>query len=101
MKRLDIPQGSPVLLGKPSNPMAPHLSEAIWEKLRGTPGIREAYLPQCFVKGIVEPPSQVLVLVLDEAAKRQEILTRVDEVLTGLLPTGMHLDVWPMSGADN
>ena len=76
------------------------LSDAIGAMVRGITGIREAYLPQCFVKSVVEPPAQVLVVVLDDGTDRQRVLDAVDQGLTRVLPQGQHLDVLPMTGSD-
>ena len=68
--------------------------------VRGITGVREAYLPQCFVKSVVEPPAQVLVVVLDDGADRQSVLDAVGQGLTRVLPQGQHLDVLPMTSSD-
>lgn len=102
MKPLSIPMGSPVMLGQPAKPMPSALSGAIGEMVRGIAGVREAYLPQCYVKGVVEPPTQVLVVVLDTATgpENEKILDAIGQGLVRVLPSGMHLDVWPMSGRE-
>ena len=66
------------------------LSDAIGEMVRGVPGVHEAHLPQCYVKDIVEPPAQILVLVLDAAAE-QSALDLTGQGLSRVLPQGMHL----------
>jgi hypothetical protein len=81
--------------------MARVLSDSIAQMIRGMAGIREAYLPHCVVKGVVEPPAQVLVLVLDTAADQQSLLDSVGDGLARILPQGMHLDVWPMNDRDS
>jgi hypothetical protein len=96
MNLLAIPKGSRVLLGRAANPMPPIVSNAIGEIVRSTGGIREAYLPQCYVESIVDPPAQVLVLVLNTEANPQSIVEAVGENLSRVLPAGMHLDVWAM-----
>lgn len=100
MKPLTISAGSAILLGRPAKPMPQPLSDAIGAMVRGITGIREAYLPQCFVKSIVEPPAQVLVVVLDDGADRQSVLDAVGQGLTRVLPQGEHLDVLPMTNSD-
>ena len=101
MRPLNIPAGAAVFLGRPAKPMAQELSDSIAQMVRGIAGIREAYLPQCFVKTIVEPPAQVLVLVLDVSADQSRLLDSVGQGLASILPQGMHLDVWPMSDRDS
>jgi len=64
MRPLSISAGTAVMLGRPAQPMAQALSASIAQLVRGIAGIREAYLPHCFIKGVVEPPTQVLVVVL-------------------------------------
>jgi hypothetical protein len=95
MKPLTIPKDTSVYLGRPAKPMPQALSDAIGEMVRGIDGIREAYLPQCYVKAIVEPPAQILVLVLDDVAD-QSVLDSVGQGLARVLPKGVHLDVWPL-----
>jgi len=101
MKPLSIPNGSAVLLGRSSKPMPKALSDAIGEMVRGNPGIREAYLPQCYLESVVEPPAQVLVLVLDKTADCQNVMDTVEQGFAHVLPEGIHLDVWPMSENNN
>jgi len=96
MKPLTIQKDTSVFLGRPARPMPQQLSDAIGEMVRGIPGIREAYLPQCYVKDIVEPPAQILVLVLDDTYD-QTVLDAVGQGLSRVLPQGVHLDVWPLS----
>ena len=100
MKPLTISAGSAILLGRPAKPMSQTLSDAIGAMIRGITGIREAYLPQCYVKSVVEPPAQVLVVVLDDGADRQSVLDAVGQGLTRVLPQGQHLDVLPMTSGD-
>ena len=100
MKPLSISKGSAVMLGAPAQPMPRALSDTIGEMLRGIAGIREAYLPQCYVASVVEPPTQILVIVLDDGVDHQNVLDAVGQGLNHVLPPGMHLDVWPMTGHD-
>ena len=96
MKPLTIPKDTSVYLGRPAKPMPQPLSDAIGKMILSIAGIREAYLPQCYVKSIVEPPAQILVLVLDDVAD-QSVLDSVGQGLSRVLPQGMHLDVWPLT----
>jgi len=96
MKPLTIPKDTSVYLGRPAKPMPQPLSDAIGEMIRSIAGIREAYLPQCYVKAVVEPPAQILVLVLDDVADHI-VLDSVGQGLSRVLPQGMHLDVWPLT----
>ncbi len=95
MKPLTISQGTSVYLGRPAKTLPKETSEAIGQMVRDIPGIREAYLPQCYVKAVVDPPAQILVIVLDDPAD-QTILDAVGTGLERILPEGAHLDVWPL-----
>jgi hypothetical protein len=97
MKAPSIPKGSAVMLGRPAQPMPQALSEAIGGIVRGIAGIREAYLPQCYLAAVVEPPAQILVLVLDNTTDPRNVLDAVGQALNRVLPQGTHLDVWPMT----
>lgn len=88
------------MIGRAANPMPLPLSTSIGEMVRSIEGIREAYLPQCYVAGVVEPPAQILVLVLDDPSN-PGVLEAIDKGLVRLLPQGMHLDVWPLSYSNN
>jgi hypothetical protein len=96
MNPLVIPRATSVLLGRAAKPIPRALSDSISDMVRTIPGIREAYLPQCYAKGLVEPPAQVLVLVLEDASD-QKVLNAVGQGLARILPPGQHLDVWPMT----
>jgi hypothetical protein len=96
MKPLNIPKGSVVVLGEPAKPMPQFQANAITEMVRGIVGIQEAYLPQCYVKEVMEAPAQVLVLVLANTANYQSVMDSIGQGLAHILPQGMNLDVWPM-----
>jgi hypothetical protein len=98
MKPLMMPKGTNVFLGRPAKPMPQELSSAIGKMVQAIDGIREAFLPQCYAEGAVDPPAQILVLVLDNPAD-QKTLDAVGQGLTRILPQGMHLDVWPLDGS--
>src|SRR5438046_7101793 len=81
MKPLTIQKDTSVFLVRPAKPMPQSVSDAITVMVRGIDGIREAHLPQCFVKDVFEPPAQILVLVLDPASDRTALLTTVGDGL--------------------
>jgi hypothetical protein len=71
--------------------MAQEVSRAIGTALGRIPEIREGHLPMFYVEGKVDPPAQVLVVVLEDGATSQQL--KIDEILRGILPTGSYLDV--------
>jgi hypothetical protein len=85
MKPLTISKGTSVYLGRPAKPMPQEVSAAIGKMVDGIPAVREAYLPQCYVKAVVEPATQILVLVMDDPGN-QTVLDAVGEGLSRVLP---------------
>ena len=72
------------------------LSRAIGEALGSILTIREAYLPNLYIQNVIDPPAQVLVVVLEHDAPKE--LRRINEVLRGVVPDGFSLDIflwWP------
>ena len=63
-------------------------------------GVREAHLPQCYIAGVVDPSTQVLVVVLPDGSDGPNLAARIAEDLKGLSPGVRELLVWPVS-ADN
>lgn len=100
MECLSLPQGSTVFLGKAAKPMAQHLSDAIGDMVSKISHIREAYVPQCYVEGIVDPPAEILVLVLDGLENQPGVLRDVGSGLARILPSAVHLDVIVMNDRD-
>lgn len=88
---MKIPAGTSFYIGPPANPMPTQQSDAIGRALGKIPEILEAHLPMVYVKGHIDPPAQVLVVVLKEnsPSPRQQI----GEILRAILPTGSHLDI--------
>jgi len=72
--------------------MATELSRAIGAAVGQMPEILEAHLPMVYIEKMVDPPAQVLVVVLREGATSRQ--TKIKEILRGILPTGSHLDVF-------
>ena len=96
MRPFEIPEGTPVMLGAPTEPMDPSISDALGELTSSIEGIVEAHLPQCFVLGVMEKPAQILVVVIDQMVEPKIVFERIGEGLRRILPSGQSLDVWPM-----
>jgi hypothetical protein len=96
MRTLTIPVGSKVFLGAPAKPMPRERSDAIAELVASIKGVTEAHLPQCFAIGAMTGPAQVLAIVIDPRANEGEILSSIANGLSRILPSGEHLDVWPL-----
>lgn len=63
---MKIPGGTTIYIGPPAKPIPKQVSDAIGAALGQIAEIEEARLPMVYIKGHVDPPAQVLVVVLDE-----------------------------------
>jgi hypothetical protein len=86
-----IPAGTTVYIGPPAKPIPKEISDAIGTALGKIPEILEAYLPMVYIKGQIDPPAQVLVVVLEE--KRPSPQAKITEVLRAVLPANFYIDV--------
>jgi hypothetical protein len=89
---MKIPTGAKVYIGPPAHPMAQEVSSAIGKALRRIPEILEGHLPMVYIEGKIDPPAQVLVVVLGEGVPSQR--PKIAEILRSILPTGFYLDVF-------
>jgi len=71
----------------------------LWSLIARTPEVIEAHLPQAFVTGAMKVPAQVLVIVVRDPDV-QRAVEKIGSGLTRILPSGRHMDVWPMSPSD-
>ena len=68
-RTMKIPAGTNVYIGPPAKPIPKQLSDAIGTELGKIPDILEAHLPMVYIKGQIDPPAQVLVIVLEENSR--------------------------------
>jgi len=97
IRPFEISEGTNVMLGAPAKPMNPLISDALGELISSIEGIVEAHLPQCFALGIMDKPTQILVVVLDQTVERKIVFEHIGGGLSRILPSGQSLDVWPMN----
>ena len=93
---LSVPRGSQVFLGAPANPMDENLSAAIAGAVEDIVSVSEAHLPQAYVKGVIDPPAQVLVVVVEREDNLDSALAETDRAIKSILPADHHLDVLPL-----
>ena len=60
-----------------------------------SPGIAEAYLPQCYAVGFVDPPGQVLVITLASGAELATVMHALGAGISRIFPPGEYLDILP------
>jgi hypothetical protein len=93
---MKIPAGTKMLIGPPAKPMPSERREGIRRAVTGIPGIAEAHLPHCYAKGFVDPPAQILVLVLATEAEDSIVVSEVERRLATFLAAGISLDIFPL-----
>jgi len=86
-----IRAGTTAYIGPPAKPIPKQVCDAIGAALGKIPEVVEAHLPMVYIKGQIDPPAQVLVVVLDE--DRPSPQPRISEVLKAVLPTDCYMDV--------
>jgi hypothetical protein len=89
---VNLPPGTPVYIGAPANPLPLELSRAIGDALGNIPGVVEAHLPLMYVKDKIDPPAQILVIVLEQQTPHHSL--EIKRALSRILPTDFPLDVF-------
>jgi hypothetical protein len=95
---MEIPAGTEVYIGPPAKPIPKQISDAIGAGLSQIPGIAEAHLPMVFAPGHIDPPAQVLVVVLKGNTGSAQ--ARIADVLAAVLPENSHMDVMEKHSGD-
>jgi len=95
---MNIPAGATVYIGPPAQPMSREISDALGAALSDVPGILEAHLPMMYCEGKIDPPAQVLVVVLADNASSPQ--AQIAECIRKALPANVFLDVLEWRGDD-
>ena len=95
---MSLPAGTPIYIGPPAKPISKQLSERIGAALAGIFEIEEAHLPMVYVKGYIDPPAQILVVVLEENAPN--LRGRITEAVRAVLPKNSHIDIMELHPGD-
>jgi len=74
------------------------MSDAIGRALGKIAEIEEAHLPMVYIKGHIDPPAQVLVVVLEEHAPSPQ--ARIMEAISTVLPSDFHMDITELRPGD-
>jgi hypothetical protein len=94
MNERSLPAGTQMFFGVPANPMPEIMADAIGQVVAQVPGIREAYLPQCFIKGDTEA-RQVLVVGVENAQEIPRIMDELMGKMRLVLPADQFIDIMP------
>jgi|SRR5689334_5184732 len=95
---MKIPGGTAIYIGPPAKPIPKQVSDAIGVQLGKIGGIEEAHLPMVYIKGHIDPPAQVLVVVLDQNSPSSQ--AKITEALRAVLPTNAHMDITELHPGD-
>jgi hypothetical protein len=95
---MKIPGGTTIYIGPPAKPIPKQISDAIGAALGKIVEIGEAHLPMVYIKGYIDPPAQVLVVVLVENAPSPH--AKITEALRAVLPINVHMDITELDPGD-
>ncbi len=94
MSERSLPAGTQMFFGAPAKPMPEIMADAIGQVVAQVPGIREAYLPQCFIQGDSDA-RQVLVVGVDNAQAIPEVMDDLMGKMKLVLPAHQFIDIIP------
>jgi len=94
MSERQLKAGTRMYFGVPADPMPEIMSDAIRQVVTQVPGIREAYLPQCYIEG-EEEARQVLVVAVDVPEQMPAVMQDLMGKMGLLLPQGQFIDIIP------
>ena len=97
MSQQTISAGSQVFVGAPAHPLPAERVRRLSAMLSELAAVEEAHLPQCYIPGRIDPPAQVLMVVLAASADVASTMETIIARLNGMLPEGVHLDVLHLS----
>jgi hypothetical protein len=87
---MKLSTGAKVYIGTPAKLMPEQLSRTIANALARIPEIGEAHLPPVYVKAKIDPPAQILVVVMGKDSPSQ--VTKMGEIMHGVLRASSYLD---------
>lgn len=94
--------GVTVLIGAPAKPMAESRMALLRAAVQGVPDVVRAYVPQVYIPNEVDPPRQILFLIIREEA-RERVGTVVEEFAARIrwrMPADEFIDIWPVFADD-
>jgi hypothetical protein len=77
--------------------MAAEVSSALGKMVANFPEVVEAHLPYCFIQGLMDEPSQIMVIVLASAADFQTIAGPMTRRLSGITPSEKPILILPLT----
>lgn len=96
----DVEAGSEIFIGAPESPLSKDIVNKISSFIENISEIVEAHLPQMYIPKQIDPPAQVLILIMQENIDKQKVMDAVGREIFNLLPNDEYIDVIPLN-ADN
>jgi hypothetical protein len=96
--KIDLQAGAEMFFGVARVPLPKEIVNELTNIVKGIGAIKESYLPQVFVSGIIDEPRQMLVIVgsFDEAII-ESLLSGIHDRISG----NFNIDVLPFSVKDS
>ncbi len=88
---MTLPTGTQIFIGPLAKPISKEISDTIGLGLGQIPEILEAHLPMVYIKGRIDPPAQVLVVVIDQPSP--DLSERIRDLLRNTLPANAYMGV--------
>ena len=90
--------GTRLLVGAPAKPMPTDREDKLRSIVHTFPQALFAYVPQIYMRGKIDPPAQVVYLVLRDEARPDlnQIMRSVVSLINVALPAGDFIDVLPV-----
>jgi hypothetical protein len=93
-----IPAGTTAYIGNPAKPIPKQISDAIGRELGKISEILEVHLPLVYIEGLIDPPAQILFVVVEENKPSPQ--GKIAEVMRRVLPTNFYMDITELHSKD-
>lgn len=100
MQQLNIPAGTPMLIGAPTPPPPQERTQALLELVASSRLIKEAHLPRCFAPSMMKEPGLVLVVIFEQAGDMTLGLKELDTAFPSVMGAEGHIQVWALLSND-
>lgn len=90
--------GTKVWIGAPANPMPEARMTILRDSIQTNADVLFAYIPQMYIAAQIDPPRQVIYLVLRDAARNrlEQVMNALTALIHSRLPQGDFVDILPV-----
>lgn len=100
MQQLNIPAGTPMLIGAPKPPPSPERAHALVELVKSSSLVKQAHLPRCYAPSVMKEPALVLVVVFEQAGDMTVGLRDLDAAFPSVFAEEGYVQVWALLSSD-